>query len=64
MTFSRVTSNFAGVPLAFAFIASSGATGLATVLLIKTSILTSRSTGFNLLSFWGLTLAFCIFQIR
>src|SRR3954447_25398066 len=35
MTFSGVASNFAGVPLAFAFIASLGRTGLVTVLLIK-----------------------------
>src|SRR5581483_3554496 len=33
MTFSGVASNFAGVPLAFAFLATLGRTGLVTVLL-------------------------------
>ena len=32
-TFSGVASNFAGVPLAFAFIATLGRTGMVTVLL-------------------------------
>ena len=35
MTFSGVASNFAGVPLAFAFLATLGRTGLLTVLLIN-----------------------------
>jgi putative spermidine/putrescine transport system permease protein len=63
MTFSGVASNFAGVPLAFAFIASLGRTGLVTVLLIKYFDFNIYSTGFNLLSFWGLTLTYLYFQI-
>src|SRR5206468_10570364 len=63
MTFSGVASNFAGVPLAFAFIASLGRTGLVTVLLIKYLDFNIYSTGFNLLSFWGLTLTYLYFQI-
>ena len=35
LTFSGVASNFAGVPLAFAFIATLGRTGLVTALLIS-----------------------------
>jgi len=63
MTFSGVASNFAGVPLAFAFIATLGRTGLVTVLLIRYFGFNIYSTGFNLLSFWGLTLTYLYFQI-
>ena len=63
MTFSGVASNFAGVPLAFAFLATLGRTGLVTVLLIKLFDFNIYSTGFNLLSFWGLTLTYLYFQI-
>ncbi len=63
MTFSGVASNFAGVPLAFAFIATLGRIGLVTVLLIKYFGFNLYSTGFNLLSFWGLTLTYLYFQI-
>ena len=63
MTFSGVASNFAGVPLAFAFLATLGRTGLATVLLMKILHFDLYSTGFNLLSFAGLTLTYMYFQI-
>ena len=63
MTFSGVASNFAGVPLAFAFLATLGRTGLVTALLIKYFGFNIYSTGFNLLSFWGLTLTYLYFQI-
>ena len=63
LTFSGVASNFAGVPLAFAFIATLGRTGLVTALLIKFFDFNIYSTGFNLLSFWGLTLTYLYFQI-
>ena len=63
MTFSGVASNFAGMPLAFAFIATLGRTGLVTVLLIKYLDFNLYSTGFNLLSFSGLTLTYLYFQI-
>ena len=63
MTFSGVASNFAGVPLAFAFLATLGRTGLATVLLIKLFGFNIYSAGFNLLSFAGLTLTYMYFQI-
>ncbi|WP_374653228.1 ABC transporter permease [Dongia sp.] len=63
MTFSGVASNFAGLPLAFAFLATLGRTGLVTVLLVKFFDFNLYSTGFNLLSFWGLTLTYLYFQI-
>ncbi|HEV8309785.1 MAG TPA: ABC transporter permease subunit [Methylomirabilota bacterium] len=63
MTFSGVASNFAGVPLAFAFLATLGRTGLLTVLLVDLFGFNIYRAGFNLLSFWGLTLAYLYFQI-
>ena len=63
MTFSGVASNFAGVPLAFAFLATLGRTGLVTVILVQYFGLNLYSIGFNLLSFWGLVLTYLYFQI-
>ena len=63
MTFSGVASNFAGVPLAFAFVATFGRVGLATVLLRDWFGVNLYASGFNLLSFWGLTLTYLYFQI-
>ncbi|MCC6470682.1 MAG: ABC transporter permease subunit [Alphaproteobacteria bacterium] len=63
MTFSGVASQFAGVPLAFAFLATLGRTGLVTALLIKYLDFNIYSTGFNLLSFWGLAITYLYFQI-
>jgi putative spermidine/putrescine transport system permease protein len=63
MTFSGVASNFAGVPLAFAFLATLGRTGLVTALLDRVLGFNIYSTGFNLLSFSGLTLTYMYFQI-
>jgi putative spermidine/putrescine transport system permease protein len=63
MTFSGVASNFAGVPLAFAFLATLGRVGLVTVLLKKFFAFDIYSTGFSVLSFMGLTLTYLYFQI-
>ena len=63
LTFSGVASNFAGVPLAFAFLATLGRTGLVTVILRDVFGINLYSTGFNLLSFLGLTLTYMYFQI-
>jgi putative spermidine/putrescine transport system permease protein len=63
MTFSGVASNFAGVPLAFAFLATLGRLGLVTVLLRYIGVDIYRDFGFNILSFWGLTLTYLFFQI-
>lgn len=62
-TFSGVASNFAGVPLAFAFIATLGRVGLVTILLKNWFGINIYAMGFNLLSFWGLTLTYLFFQI-
>ncbi len=63
LTFSGVASNFAGVPLAFAFLATLGRLGLVTVLLNTLIGLNLYAWGFNVLSFWGLTLTYMYFQI-
>lgn len=63
MTFSGVASQFAGVPLAFAFLATLGRQGLVTVLLTSLFGINIYRSGFNLLSFWGLTLTYLYFQI-
>ncbi len=63
-TFSGVASNFAGVPLAFAFLATFGPVGLITVFLRNNfGIVLARDLGFNILSFWGLTITYLFFQI-
>ncbi|CDZ25601.1 ABC transporter permease subunit [Neorhizobium galegae] len=63
LTFSGVASNFAGVPLAFAFLATLGRTGLVTVFMRDWFGFNLYSTGFNLLSFFGLTITYMFFQI-
>ncbi|KUM28906.1 acriflavin resistance protein [Mesorhizobium loti] len=63
LTFSGVASNFAGVPLAFAFLATLGRLGLATVILNTLFGFNIYAHGFNILSFWGLTLTYVYFQI-
>jgi len=63
MTFSGVASNFAGVPLAFAFLATLGRLGLVTILLRDLFGFSLYGAGFNLLTFWGLTLTYLYFQI-
>jgi putative spermidine/putrescine transport system permease protein len=63
LTFSGVASNFAGVPLAFAFLATLGRTGLVTAFLIQAFGFNLYRAGFNLLSFWGLALTYMYFQI-
>jgi putative spermidine/putrescine transport system permease protein len=62
LTFSGVASNFAGVPLAFAFIATLGRLGLVTVVLTNLIGLSLYDTGFNILSFWGLSITYMYFQ--
>ncbi len=63
MTFSGVASNFAGLPLAFAFIATLGRTGLVTTFLQTVFGFSLYRSGFNILSFSGLTLTYLYFQI-
>lgn len=63
LTFSGVASNFAGVPLAFAFIATLGPAGLITIWLRTELGINLRAHGFNLLSSWGLIITYLFFQI-
>ena len=62
LSFSGVASNFAGVPLAQAFIATLGRTGLVTALLTVLGI-NIYDQGFSLYTFWGLSLTYLYFQL-
>ncbi len=62
LSFSGVASNFAGIPLAFAFIATLGNLGVVNALLGNFG-LNLRMLGFNLYTFWGLALTYIYFQI-
>jgi putative spermidine/putrescine transport system permease protein len=62
MSFSGVASNFAGVPLAFAFIATLGRTGFITLLFKNVLGLDLYDSGFSLYTFWGLSLTYMYFQ--
>jgi putative spermidine/putrescine transport system permease protein len=62
LTFSGVASNFAGVPLAFAFIATLGRIGLVTTLLKTLFGFDTYGRGFSLYSFLGLSLTYMYFQ--
>jgi putative spermidine/putrescine transport system permease protein len=61
-TFSGVASNFAGVPLAAAYIFTLGRVGVITALLKLVGIDLYRS-GFSLYSFLGLTMVYLYFQV-
>lgn len=61
-TFSGVASNFAGVPLAVAFVYTLGRVGVVTALIKLLGIDLYRS-GFSIYSFAGLTLVYLYFQI-
>ncbi len=61
LTFSGVASNFAGIPLAFAFIATLGQLGLVTSMLRNIGI--NLYPAFSLYSFWGLVITYIYFQI-
>lgn len=61
-TFGAVAANFAGVPLAFAFIATLGSLGMITVWLRDIGI-NLYAWGFSLYSLSGLVLVYAYFQI-
>jgi putative spermidine/putrescine transport system permease protein len=61
-TFGAVAANFAGVPLAFAFIATLGSLGMITVWL-KDAGFNLYGIGFSLYSLPGLVLVYAYFQI-
>jgi putative spermidine/putrescine transport system permease protein len=62
IAFSGVAANLGGLPLAFAFIATLGAQGLATKIL-KTGGIDLISHGITVYSFWGLVVVYLYFQI-
>ncbi len=61
MTFSGVASNFAGVPLALAFIFTLGSVGMVTVFLMNFGI-DLRASGFSIYSKLGLGIVYLYFQ--
>lgn len=61
-TFSGVASNFAGIPLAFAFISTLGRQGLVTLFLANMLGLKIYDFGFSLYGFWGLSFTYMYFQ--
>ena len=62
-TFSGVAANFAGVPLAFAFIATIGFTGIVTKFLNDHAGVNIYHHGFTLFSFTGVAIVYLYFQI-
>jgi putative spermidine/putrescine transport system permease protein len=62
-TFSGVAANFAGVPLAFAFIATLGNLGIVTKFLDQHLGINIYEHGFNLFSFTGVAMVYLYFQI-
>jgi putative spermidine/putrescine transport system permease protein len=62
--FSSIAANFAGVPLAFAFISTLGATGFITLLLLHWfHIDLYNGLHFSVYTFWGLVLAYSYFEL-
>lgn len=61
--FSSLTANFAGVPLAFAFISTLGVTGFVTVMLRNWLHINLYDLGFSLYNFWGLVLTYSYFEL-
>jgi putative spermidine/putrescine transport system permease protein len=62
-TFSGVAANFAGIPLAFAFIATLGTIGIVTQFLDEQLGFNPYDHGFNLFSKTGVELAYLYFQL-
>ena len=63
LTFSGVASNFAGVPLAFAFIATIGNTGLVTRTITYLTGTNIVQHGWKVYNIWGLSLVYLYFQL-
>lgn len=62
--FSSIAANFAGIPLAFAFISTLGVTGFVTVLMLNWfHVDLYNGLNFSLYTFWGLVLAYTYFQL-
>jgi putative spermidine/putrescine transport system permease protein len=61
--FSSISANFAGVPLAFAFISTLGVKGYITVLLLNWLHIDLYGLGFSLFTYSGLALAYIYFEL-
>jgi putative spermidine/putrescine transport system permease protein len=61
--FSSIAANFAGVPLAFAFIATLGVEGFITILIHNLFHVNLYDLGFSLYTFWGLVIVYTYFQL-
>lgn len=62
--FSSIAANFAGVPLAFAFVATLGVTGFVTVFFLHgLHIDLYNGLNFSIYSFWGLVIVYIYFQL-
>jgi putative spermidine/putrescine transport system permease protein len=62
ISFSGVASNFAGVPLAFAFVATMGNAGLMTRIIESVLKIDIHAQGFTIYNFWGLSIVYMYFQ--
>ncbi len=62
VTFAGVASNFAGVPLAFAFVATMGNAGLVTRTIEGLFNLDLRQMGWSIYNIWGLSIVYMYFQ--
>ncbi len=62
VTFSGVASNFAGVPLAFAFVATMGNAGLVTRWIEGFFNVDIHARGFTIYNIWGLSIVYMYFQ--
>jgi len=62
VTFSGVASNFAGVPLAFAFVATMGNAGLVTRWIESSLGFDIHEAGFSIYNIWGLSIVYMYFQ--
>jgi putative spermidine/putrescine transport system permease protein len=61
--FSSIAANFAGVPLAFAFVATLGVTGFATAFFLNIFHIDLYNLGFSIYYFWGLVIVYVYFQL-
>ena len=61
--FSSIAANFAGVPLAFAFVATLGVEGFITILIHNLFHVDLYNLGFSLYTFWGLVIVYTYFQL-
>ncbi len=61
--FSSIAANFAGVPLAFAFVATLGVTGFVTVAFHNLFHVNLYDLGFSIYQFWGLVIVYTYFQL-